>query len=288
MPITVIRTLDREFHIESPDATTHRAVEFARASPEMPGRSLSMVDLGVEHAGAFYRLKIPGDALYEGTLTHIVHRLHRYLFRLTFEEAGRCPLLHAASIVIDGKRVLLSADKGSGKSTLALRLLGDGVQVEGDENVVVFGSEIIARPRTLRIKQASLALLPEFRDRVLAAPSLTDWNDTRIYSVSPVTADNIWEIRQGPVFAIVFLTANFGGRSVARPISVDEATRRALEQSFLPDQDKARSASRLRALVRSACCYEMSLGDWENARWHLKHIANRATIDADGTGGIGA
>jgi hypothetical protein len=246
---------------------------FARAGPEMVGRRLVKVVILVTRLGHFYSMRTPDGVLFEGSLNHLVHRLHRFLFTTMADEATGAPILHAATVRVGGSRMILFAHKAAGKSTLAAKLLEEGWAVEGDENVAVFGLSVLARPRTLRIKRGTIDLVPALRDAILGSPFLTDWDGRPIYSVEPCLPGRRWQIEEGRADVVVFLEQNHGGRSVMEPMRHPEALQRAIRMSYLPATGKAAAVARLHGLVTGARCYRLSLGDLDNAVWHLRRVA---------------
>lgn len=63
--------------------------------------------------------------------------------------------LHASSVALDGRAVLISGPSGSGKSDLALRLLDRGFTLVSDDRTIVRkeGSKLVASaPETIRGK----------------------------------------------------------------------------------------------------------------------------------------
>jgi hypothetical protein len=133
----------------------------------------------------------------------------------------------------------------------------------------------MARPRTLRVKADSSRFVPKLVDKVCASPSIEEWNGSPIYAVSPSIGGNPWCI--APIFLphLVFLEPNYGGHSVAKPISADRALSRLLAQCLFPDA-KGAAAARLRRLAQQTRAWEMSLGDLAGAERHLNQIASSA------------
>jgi hypothetical protein len=272
MSSVVVRTFSHEFTVCCPDEETAEGLAFVRAGPAMPARALRPAKLRVERVGAFHKLRTPDGRTIEGTLLHILNRVHRFVNGVLTGEIGAFPLLHAATVLVGGARVILVANKATGKSTLAARLFNDGFTVEGDENIVVFGETVMARPRTLHIKPGTLGLVPGLRDIVLGSPFVTDWDDRPIYSVEPALPGRPWRIEEGRADALVFLEPNHGGRSVMAPIGRQEALQRAIEMSFLPDAGRAQAAVRLRAMVMGSHNFRLVVGDLDNAVWHLQRV----------------
>ncbi|MBV8061890.1 MAG: serine/threonine protein kinase [Alphaproteobacteria bacterium] len=69
-------------------------------------------------------------------------------------------LLHASSVVMDNRAVLLTGPSGAGKSDLALRLIDGGAKLLSDDQTELFlssGGQLMARP------PASIAGLIEVR-----------------------------------------------------------------------------------------------------------------------------
>jgi hypothetical protein len=76
---------------------------------------------------------------------------------------------------------------------------------------------------------------------------------------------------------MIFLSANHGGKSLARPLSRSEALRCVMSEVLLPSAGVAAAAGRIQRLALEVPSYEMSLGELDTAEWHLRQIAAMLT-----------
>jgi len=273
----VCRTLRREYRLAAPDAAIAHQLSFVAAEPDLPGLDLEPIEIPVVARNGFLVAKLPNGHVAEGTPNHLVSVLHRLVMADLVAGDPATPFIHGATVVIEGRRLLLIGHKGCGKSTLALYLALCGHVVEGDEHLLIRADEVIARPRTMRVKDGSLALVPGLPSAVWNAPFLPNWDGTRIRSISPDIGGQPWVIRAGRLDAIVCLFANHGGSSVSRPLAGPHAFERLMREIVLPRSAIAAAAGRLRQLALSTPTYELLLGNLEAAEWHLRTLARSLT-----------
>ena len=273
MFVIPVRTLTREFRLLTDCRQAARTFAYVETRPQISGAVLEPVDLVVERTQGFYRLLLPDAGLVEGTAIHVLDAVHRFIFGHLTQEVPGAPLIHGASARVRDVPVLLIGAKASGKTTLVLHLIAQGHPVEGDEHVVVREADLVARPRTLRVKEASLMLAPRLASAIRGAPWLPDWNGSAIYAISPAIAGQPWRIAPMRARHLVFLEPNHGGHTAAKPISTDHAFALLMARCLLPDTGRARAAARLRRVAREAQSWEMSLGDLSGAERHLLAIA---------------
>lgn len=247
--------------------------EFLAAEPDVYNRSGTVLNIATNSAyDGFYDFEAPYDGQ-PGTRDHLLNRAHQILRDLVMAETAGCPIIHGASVVVNRKRILLMAEKGVGKTTLSLKCLAAGLMVEGDEHVVVRKEDVVARPRTLRVKHGSISVVPELEQQIRRSPNITEWNGDLIYSVAPRLPGQRWAIRPGAADALVFLTANHGGLTSIKLLTANEAFGRLLKTTYLPEDRRAAALGRLRMLVSHAKCVEMRLGCPESAIWHLRQLS---------------
>lgn len=271
MPVTV-RTLRHEYRLVLPDDETARAFAFMAIAPEIAGPALEPIDLLVEPAYGLLRLTLPDGRLLEGGANHLMAALHGMIFNDVVDGEPGAPLVHGATIVGEHGRMVLVGSKATGKTTLTLHLVASGWRVEADEHLVIGADDVVARPRTLRVKPGSLTLVPSLAAAVLDGPSIHSWDGLPIYAVAPSIGGVPWRIERGRLDHLVFLDANHGGRSMMRPIGPDEAFRRLLAETLLPPAGVAGAAARLRMLAMSRPAWRLSVGDLDGAVRHLSRI----------------
>lgn len=277
MHTVICRTLKREYRLVCPTAEIAAQLSFVAAEPELPGLSLEPAEVEVGLRDGFLVARLPAGDLIEGSPSHLLSAMHRVIMADLIEGDPDASFVHGATIRIGGRRLLVIGHKGCGKSTLALHLAMAGHDIESDEHLLVRRHEVIARPRTMRVKDGSFGLVAGLPASVWSAPVLTNWDGGTIRSISPAIGGRPWVIRAGQLDAIVFLMANHGGRSAARPIAHAAAFGRLMAEVVLPQAGIAAAAGRLRELVLGVPSYQLLLGDLSVAEWHLRNISSTLT-----------
>lgn len=270
----VIRSLTREYRIHTESAEVAEALGFISTCPEMSDFSLLPADIVVTGSGDRFSVTLPDGRKINGSAMQLLAELHRYTVLVVEDEFPGAPLVHGASVVTTYGRLILLGVPGSGKSTLALHLLARGFDVEGDEHVVVREHDVVARPRTMRIKTGTLPLVPEFCEAIQRSPSLP-YGEGLVYAVDPNIAGRPWRLAAGSVDHLFFVDANHLGTTSAEPLSRDMAFKRLLEDCFMPDSHASLAVARLRRLVTESHCWRLSLGNLDEAEWLIRNIDSR-------------
>jgi len=269
----IVRTLSRELHLHVDGDEAFAALSYLGADPQMPGMALQRVDLPVEKSGPFFRVAPPGRATIEGSLDIVVHRLFGLLAVWLAEDTADAPILHAAVATIDGRRCAFLGDKGAGKTTLMLSLIEQGIDVEGDEHVVIRSGGGLVRPRRLHVKEGSVALFPGLAEAILASPASADWMGAGVYACRPSLGGAPWVIEERPIDCLVFVESNFGGSSILSPLPREEAFARLMEAAFMPATGRGAAAARLRRLCVEATPLKFQVGNLAEAVRRLQAIA---------------
>src|SRR5207253_2106365 len=129
--------------------------------------------------------------------------LHELMFWDHLQSHAAWAMIHGATVMVGGKRLLLIGDKGQGKSTLALYLLTRGHAVEGDEHLAVGNETVFTRPRALRIKPGTLALMQGLPEAIYRAPRIETWDGLSVHAVDPSLFGRPWRIAEGRLDAAV-------------------------------------------------------------------------------------
>ena len=243
-----------------------------KTTPEIADGTLEPIDIGFRLTDGFLTARLPNGARPEGTSQHMLAALHELVFWDHLRSHGDWPIIHGATFVINRRRLLLIGDKGQGKSTLALHLLRRGHRIEGDEHLSVGDGTVVARPRTLRIKPGTLALL-DTPDLLRGTPSIETWDGIPVHAVDPSLFGSPWRIAEGPLHACIVIEANHGGRSVCRPITADACFRALMAHAHFGSSNIIQMTARLRRLAAQTAAYALRLGDLANAEWHLASVA---------------
>lgn len=270
----ICRTLRREYRLHVPDSEAREIFRFMQVDPEVDGYALEPKDVFIERRDGFWRLDVPGEIIVEGSARHLIWEIYRHVFRDIHVSHPTCPLLHCATILIDGRRIAIVGGKGAGKTTLTLFLLAAGYAIEGDEHLVIEPQRVITRPRTLRIKEGSFDVLGNLPPAIRGEPRIELWDGGFVYGLSPRFFGRDWRVTPGSLDALVFLDSNHGGRSVSKRMTSQAALARMMPQVIFRAAGVAMQAARIHRLVQETPTYSLRLGNLANAEFHLKHIAN--------------
>jgi hypothetical protein len=268
-------TLTRRFRLRTQDRAVFDALRYLECAPDIDGAVLQDVVISIEPFRGRLRIVTDGTVIKEViNAQEATEVLHKYLFAASIGERPSASVLHCACLRRNGRRVLLVGPKEAGKSTLALGLIQAGYELEGDEHVFIERSDVVARPRGCRVREGSLALLPEMADAIAQAPYYLDLASERIFNVDPRTLGSSWRIERGKADAVFALTPNHGGYSSVRPMGPSALVQFLIPETGWRDSDRGISIANLAVLASQTKAFDLSLGDHPTAIRCIELAAN--------------
>lgn len=173
--------------------------------------------------------------------------------------------LHAASVEIGGRILILCGSSGSGKSTTGLAMALRGAGFLGDDTCYLDARRgdrplsVCARWSDLHLTDLTLeTLIPlEFRDRAQRREGAEKWF-LRVADLPTLRC-----VERGPAGWLVFPVFTESSESTLTPLSPSEALPKVLKQSLVPS-DTGSSTDQFDALIGlcgSVPCYELRLGN---------------------------
>lgn len=261
-----VRTIKKRYTVRPKTDAQEKVLSFIDARPVVDVDEPKLVELPLVEKHGFVSVAFPGGHICEGTSMQLLSDLHVFHYNETRREFPDATLIHCASIKTAQGHILIVGDKAAGKTTLMLRLAIAGLDVVGDEHFILANDLSIPRPRTLRVKEGSLKLLPdEHAALIRRCPSVGDWYGARIFSIAPDRFGRPWELSSAPVTQIIILRSNHGGRSKIRRKTGDYLLENLLENALLPETGRLAGFVRLRQMCQSCNAWELSLGDLDEA-----------------------
>jgi len=179
--------------------------------------------------------------------------------------------IHAASGIHNGRMFLLVGNPHSGKSTLAIHLLGAGMEMVGDELVMLRDGLAAAFPRKFYLREASVDLLPALKEAAPSLPRVYDSAGMRRMAVDPTVFGRPWHIARLPVGAIFYLDPDFGSRTKSKRSSKIDMVRLVMEQSSPPRSGRNNWIGDLCAMVNGASTHVLAVGELDSALAVIHH-----------------
>jgi hypothetical protein len=258
----IVRSLRRRITIRTGTAELYQAARYLECDPEIEGYIPEESLVQLEVTDGICRIVEDGNVLQQQLHDRaVIEFLYGHLFERSVRDYLTAPVVHAACLRRDGRRLLLVGAKGTGKTTLTLRLMLAGYEIEGDENVFLHGGGAVARPRALHVKQSALRLVPEFADAISRCPFLEDYHGQRIYNVDPRCVGSRWRISSGRVDLVILLRPNHGGYSSIRPVSSLALVQEIMPETGFPSNGRGAAVGTLASMCAQARGFDLSLGD---------------------------
>jgi hypothetical protein len=222
--------------------------------------------------GEGYRIRDEEGEDVELSLVAAVEAIFQRLHRRALASVPDHIAIHAASLMHEGRLVLLTGPKRAGKTTLALRLLFEGWEVAGDELVLLQGGWAMAFPRRFYVRDTSLSLLPQLQAVAGRPPFVASPTEGTLIAVDPTRFGRPWRIAPAPVSAILHLEPNHGGRTVARACGKVEMARRVMSECTPPASRRPDWIGDLCRTVDGATTAILQVGELDSAALVIRSI----------------
>ncbi len=262
----IARTLARRIVFRTTEPEAFAAMRYLACDPHIAAAATNDLVISVEPFRGRYRILEPDRDVVEVLDTRtLIEDLHARLFAFSLADRPGTGIIHAALLRRGSRRVLIAGRRGAGKTTLALRLVRAGYELEGDEHVFLEDDGAIARPRAFRVKEPSVALLPEIARIILSSPAYQDVRGARVFNVDPTLVGGPWRIDKGHVDRVIVLQPNHGGYSSLRPMPPMAVAQALISELGMREVDRGASIGAVAALVSRAKGFDLSLGDHDTA-----------------------
>jgi sulfur transfer complex TusBCD TusB component (DsrH family) len=224
---------------------------------------------------AVYEIAYDGDdiVLREDGAVAVIEHNSEILFEALFKKIHQRALaalpndirIHAASGIHNGRMFVLVGNPHAGKTTLAIHLLSAGMEIIGDELVMLRDGLAVAFPRKFYPRETSFELLPDFKDAAVSLPLVYDSDGMRRLAVDPIVFGHSWKIARLPIGNIFYLDPNFGSPTTIKRCTKIDMVRLVMEQCGPPPSRRANWIGDLCAVVNGASTRILELGDLDSA-----------------------
>jgi hypothetical protein len=262
----IARTLALRVLIRTTEREQFEALRFVECNPDIVAAPDPDHVITVEPFRGRHRVVEDGvDPVEVLDRPAVVDHVHRRVFSLSLAAKPDAGILHAACLRRNGRRVLFAGRESAGKTTLALRLVRAGYEFEGDENVFIEKDGVTARPRGCRVKETSLALLPDLADTIASAPFYVDETGVKTFNLDPWTLGDPWRIEKGRADCVILLQPNHGGYSSIRPLPPIAVAEMLISEMGRRESGAAPPLGAIAELVSNTKGFDLSLGDHATA-----------------------
>jgi hypothetical protein len=261
-----IRLLCCEFALctNSQEIVNRLSLMTPRAEQDVP--VVEHCSVVVDWTGDEFRIDIDGDdADFELSVTIATKTLYQRLDHRAIAALPDHIRITAATGMHAGSAFLLVGPPRSGKTTLALSLMFEGIEIAGDQLVLLRDGEVVAFPRKFYAREESLSRLPRLRLIDKFAACISNPQEGRFVALDPLEFGRPWRIAPAPVYTILYIEPNFGGRSTLRRSGKVEMVRRVLPCCAPPISGRKGWLGDLTAIIDRAETFVMEFGDLDSA-----------------------
>jgi hypothetical protein len=237
-----------------------------------PDRPPLQIDLRGE--GGRFVLTADGERFGRCALSsQVVPMLKASLLQFALQRSRDFGAIHAAAVGRNGRCILLPGASSSGKSTAAAALVSAGLQLLGDDTVVLAGNDLAARavPFAICVKRGAWNLLAGRFPDLLEQPVHDRIDGQRVrYLAPPRVAAGARTEAGWPVSAIVFLNRKDGGTAELSALPPFEALQRLLKGFYpLADGLDAEKVERLLGWIGRTQSFELRFSSLDDCVSHV-------------------
>ncbi|MBV8358233.1 MAG: hypothetical protein JO189_09905 [Deltaproteobacteria bacterium] len=196
----------------------------------------------------------------EMALVELFERMHARAFAALPDDIR----IHAASGMDQGRMFLLVGNPFSGKTTLSMHLLLEGMEMIGDELVLLRNGLAVAFPRKFYPRESSLPLLPGLRLPGTDLPCVFDADGAKRIAIDPAALGRLWHIARAPVKAVFYLDPDFSRKTRVYPCTKVEMVRLVMEQCTPPLSRRKGWIADLCDMINGATARMIAVGDFSS------------------------
>jgi hypothetical protein len=212
------------------------------------------------------------DGDFELTAYYAADNLLKRMYRAALAGLPEHVRLRAAIGRHADRTFLIVGPKRSGKTTLGLSLLFEGIEISGDDLVLLHDGEATAFPWRFVVNEASVPFLPRLKESLVGTPRQgsadRDWH----FAVDPIDFGMPWEISPAAISAIFYLEPNYGARTTIIEAGKLDMAKRVLPQSSAPISGRKGWVSEITSGVDRAQTFIVRLGDLASATIAIKRL----------------
>jgi hypothetical protein len=218
-----------------------------------------------EHNGRYSILEqgrlLASDAHADSAVPYLFERIQER----TYEVMAGWIWIHAGCGSWLGKRFLVVGEPHAGKSTLMARLLFSGLEVFGDDAVLLRDGVTLPVPRKFYVREGSLPFLPRIEATASHLPFVQNATDGRVVALDPQEFGFDWQIAPAPVDALFWLVPNHGRPTHLEPCAKYRMVEQVIKQCYPPTPRDHTWVGDICALVDRAASYNLHVGELEQA-----------------------
>lgn len=200
--------------------------------------------------------------------------MHLFCTIHDFNESDWIGTLHASTVALNNKAMMLIGDSGSGKSTLTAILTASGFELVADDLSPIHEKDaaVYYNPNGISIKKGAFDILSPYYKAIKQLPTLTlsDYKGAIKYLPIPLPKN-----RSYPCNHMILVAYNDNATTTLTKIPADEALRVLIPESWLSKESK--HAKAFIAWLTTIQYYKLSYSNNKEAVARIKKL-NQETI----------